>query len=161
VIDMKQDEMCEFLLVDPEKCGKLGKLLKMIDYTKCIDCETCERVCSFVHDGKSLVKSRKTKIGIERPVSCFHCSDAPCMKICKKDAIIRGEDGVIYIDYSKCNKCLDCVYACPFRVFKLGIGPEGAPAKCDLCKPLRDEGLMPACLAMCPSKAITVISQKI
>lgn len=153
---MKAAEVCDFLGIEAEKCSELGSFLKAIDFIKCIDCETCSVVCEFTHAGKSYVKFLQTKIGVEKPVSCFHCENAPCVKVCKKDAIIRKEDGGLYIIPSKCNKCLDCIHACPFKAIRLG-GPGGAPGKCDLCEQLRSEGLEPACIAMCPSNAIVIL----
>ncbi|MEM0017186.1 MAG: 4Fe-4S dicluster domain-containing protein [Candidatus Korarchaeum sp.] len=148
-------EVCEFLNIEVEKCAELGSFLKVIDFPRCIDCETCSVVCEFTHAGKSYVRMLKSRIGAEKPVSCFHCENAPCVKVCKREAIIRKDDGGLYIIPSKCNKCLDCIHACPFRAIRLG-GPGGAPGKCDLCEQLRSEGLEPACVAMCPSGVITL-----
>ncbi|RSN67452.1 ferredoxin [Candidatus Korarchaeum cryptofilum] len=149
---MEAAEVCDLLGIEAERCD-LGKLLKVVDYMRCIDCETCSVVCEFTHSGKSYVRLLKTKLGVEKPFSCFHCENAPCVRVCKKDAIVRKEDGGLYIIPSKCNKCLDCINACPFKAIRLG-GPGGAPGKCDLCEQLRSEGLEPACIAMCPSGAI-------
>lgn len=148
-------EVCDFLGVEVERCAELGGFLKVIDFLRCIDCETCSVVCEFTHAGRSYVRMIMSKIGVEKPVSCFHCEIAPCVKVCKRDAIVRREDGSLQIIPSRCNKCLDCIHACPFRAIRLG-GPGGAPGKCDLCERLREEGLEPACVAMCPSGAIKV-----
>lgn len=155
---MREAEVCELLGIEAEKCGELGRFLKTVDFLRCIDCETCSVVCEFTHAGKSYVKFLQTVIGVEKPVSCFHCENAPCVKVCKRDAIVRKEDGSLHIIPSKCNKCLDCIHACPFKAIRLG-GPGGAPGKCDFCEQLRKEGLEPACIAMCPSGAIIVLKK--
>jgi Fe-S-cluster-containing hydrogenase component 2 len=56
----------------------------------------------------------------------------------------------------KCNKCMDCLYACPVKAIRIS---RGDIVNCDLCQPLRKGGLTPACISMCPSGAIKLISR--
>ncbi|MEM3948324.1 MAG: 4Fe-4S dicluster domain-containing protein, partial [Zestosphaera sp.] len=87
------------------------------------------------------------------PTACMHCSNAKCVSACKRNAIRRGPLGEILIDYTKCNNCLDCMHSCPVKAIRIR---GGSVVNCDLCKPLRDRGLRPACMAMCPSDAVTL-----
>ncbi len=127
--------------------------LRVIDYERCIGCETCESVCSFLHDGHAYIKLFEISRGFLRPISCFHCRRAPCIIACPTGAMQRDKDGAVYVDESRCIGCLACLAACPFGIPTLSSITKTA-VKCDLCMDLRKKGLEPACYAMCPSDAI-------
>ncbi|MEM0297521.1 MAG: FAD-dependent oxidoreductase [Zestosphaera sp.] len=152
-----EGSLCRFLGVnagvDAGRCLSSAPFLRVFDYGKCIGCETCSNVCSFVHEGRSLIKIQKTGEGLVFPTACMHCSNAKCVSACKRNAIRRGPLGEILIDYTKCNNCLDCMHSCPVKAIRIR---GGSVVNCDLCKPLRDRGLRPACMAMCPSDAVTL-----
>lgn len=127
--------------------------MRYIDLDKCIGCYTCEAVCDFLHNGKPFIKIYETSIGLRTPISCLHCSRAPCIEVCPTGAMTRDESGAVYVEYMKCIGCMACLYACPFGIPELD--PKvGVSTKCDLCRPLRAQGLDPACYAMCPAEAI-------
>ncbi len=51
----------------------------------CTGCETCESVCSFVHDGEfNPINTRIHRIRIEPilnvALACQKCDDAPCIR---------------------------------------------------------------------------------
>jgi carbon-monoxide dehydrogenase iron sulfur subunit len=88
------------------------------------------------------------------PVQCRHCEDAPCMEVCKPEAISRSEDGgPVLIDLEKCIGCRRCVKACPFDAVTM-LTEAKLAIKCDLCIHRTDEGLEPACVTACPCGAI-------
>ena len=129
------------------------KFIRIIDLGKCIGCGACEAVCDFIHDGKAFIKLYRTTIGLDIPVSCFHCKKAPCIDVCPTGAMTRDREGAVYVIENKCIGCMACLYACPFGI------PELDPVsrvsiKCDLCRPYRAMGLEPACSAICPTNAI-------
>ena len=132
-----------------------GKIvyLRFIDLDKCIGCYTCQAVCDFLHDGRPFIKVYETEIGLRTPLSCLHCSKAPCIEVCPTGAMTRDDTGAVYVDSMKCIGCMACLYACPFGIPELDPQLRVA-TKCDLCKPLREQGLEPACYAMCPAEAI-------
>ena len=130
------------------------KYLRVIDLATCIGCGTCEAVCEFLY-GKPFIKVYRTSIGLEIPVSCMHCKNAPCIDVCPTGAMTRDKDGAVYVEESRCIGCLACLYACPFGIPELHPVARVA-IKCDLCKGLRSNGLIPACAAMCPAGAIIV-----
>ncbi|MEM2171611.1 MAG: FAD-dependent oxidoreductase [Desulfurococcaceae archaeon] len=159
-IDSVGENVCKYLetygIVKSENCLKLPPFIRVFDYSKCIGCETCSAVCGFVHEGKSLIKINKTEDGLVFPTACLHCANAGCQAVCKRNAIVRGDLGEVLIDYKKCNRCMDCLIACPVRAMRLS---RGEIINCDLCAPLRKVGLGPACMSMCPSKAIALMER--
>ena len=154
------ESVCDFLNkyggVDLSTCLSLAPFLRVFDYTKCIGCETCNAVCNFIHDERSYIRIRKTDEGLVFPTSCLHCASAKCQSSCKRDAIIRGDLGEVLIDMKKCNKCMDCLYVCPVKAIRIS---KGDIVNCDLCLHIRRGGLQPACISMCPSRAIKLISK--
>ncbi|NPA97379.1 MAG: ferredoxin [Crenarchaeota archaeon] len=129
------------------------KLLRVIDYETCIGCHTCEEVCSFLHDDEtSFIRLYEVYSGLKRPISCFHCFYAPCVTACPTGAMHRDRDGAVVVDTARCIGCLSCLAACPFGIPELSH--RGYVAKCDLCSKLRQQGLEPGCVAMCPARAI-------
>jgi len=130
-----------------------AKYIRIIDYGLCIGCGACEAACDFIHEGKPFIKVYRTSLGLDIPVSCFHCRKAPCIEVCPTGAMTRDREGAVYVIEARCIGCMACLYACPFGI------PELDPVarvsiKCDLCRVLRSEGLEPACAAICPTKAI-------
>ncbi len=159
--DSISEEICRYLNsytdIKLESCLSLSPFTRIFIYTKCIECETCNAVCSFIHDGRSLIKIRKTEDGLAIPTSCLHCINAKCVAVCRKNAIIRGKLGEILIDYRKCNKCMDCVNECPIKAIRIS---RGDIVNCDLCQYLVRGGLEPACIAMCPARVIALTTRR-
>ncbi len=139
-------------MVQPET-RKNTPFLRYIDLDKCMGCYTCQAVCDFLHDGKPYIVVYETSIGLKTPLSCMHCSKAPCIEVCPTGAMTRDESGAVYVDEMKCIGCMACLYACPFGIPELNPQLRVA-TKCDLCRALRAKGLDPACYAMCPAEAI-------
>jgi len=94
--------------------GKVHQFI-VIDPNLCSGCETCESVCSFVHDGEfNPINARIHRVRIE-PVfnialACQKCEDAPCIRSCPEKALEQNpETGSIIVDDDKCNGCGFCV----------------------------------------------------
>ena len=51
-----------------------------------------------------------------------------------------------------CIGCHSCSIACPFGVPRFGA--DGTMQKCDLCSERLEDGLEPACVRVCPTKAL-------
>ena len=86
------------------------------------------------------------------PKMCNHCSKSPCTQVCPVGATYESPDGVALVDEKYCIGCGYCVQACPYgcRYFH----PEKKVAdKCTLCYHRLKNGLAPACMEVCPSKA--------
>jgi len=148
--------------------------------SSCIGCHTCEIACTLAHpivDGstqmlspanfKPRLKLLKTQ-NITSTVQCRHCEDAPCVNVCPTNALIYSEDTVQLLD-ELCIGCKTCVIACPFGAMNMEVKPikrsviNGLSAnstqvtahKCDLCVD-REKG--PACMEVCPTKAIHLVA---
>jgi Fe-S-cluster-containing dehydrogenase component len=76
---------------------------------------------------------------------CFQCKNLPCGKACPVDAIAKGGEGIVKVDYEACIGCGACVSACPFGVM-MSL-PEKV-VKCELC------GGNPQCVKYCATAAI-------
>ena len=105
------------------------------------------------------------------PVSCQHCRNAPCTKVCPTGATWTEPDGIVVIDYDLCIGCRYCMAACPYgaRHFNwsepsipknalnknthyLGNRPrqKGVVEKCTFCIQRARAGRYPACVEVCP-----------
>ena len=86
-------------------------------------------------------------------ISCNHCEDPICVKVCPTTAMHQNEDGTVSVDADKCVGCRYCEWACPYSAPQYHPG-LGHMTKCDLCADYRSEGKDPACVAACPSRAL-------
>jgi carbon-monoxide dehydrogenase iron sulfur subunit len=138
----------------------------VVDEAKCLACRQCMLDCALAHaEGDDLVEALATAATLRPrvhvrlideknvPVQCRHCEDAPCMEVCKPEAISRTEDGTVLLDLEKCIGCRRCVKACPFDAVTM-LKEEKLALKCDLCIHRTEEGLEPACVTACPCGAI-------
>jgi len=143
--------VCDFLStyaeVGSEECSSTAPFLRVFDYSGCMSREACNVVRNFIYNGRSYTRVRKTAEGGVSPSACLHCANAKCRASRKRGAIARGGLGEVLIDMGKCDKCLDRLSAC--SVGATGIS-RGDIVNCDLCLPLRQVVLSPACLSMCP-----------
>ena len=113
-------------------------------------------------------------------MSCMHCDDPACMKVCPMKAIHKGPHGEVLVDQQKCIGCKMCANACPYDVpvfntegrtsyfgdkQPLVVRPdkphtERTPGKaehCTLCTHRLAEGRLPACVENCSTKALTLV----
>jgi carbon-monoxide dehydrogenase iron sulfur subunit len=83
------------------------------------------------------------------------------MLACLPGAISRDEGmSTVLIDPNKCINCASCAMACPFGVIRYHedfFAPPGktVAVKCDNCIERQMQGLMPACVEICKSDALT------
>jgi molybdopterin-containing oxidoreductase family iron-sulfur binding subunit len=105
------------------------------------------------------------------PISCQHCEDSPCSKVCPTGATWREPDGIVVIDYDWCIGCRYCMAACPYGARHFNWGEPNLPAedvnpdmhiignkprtrgvveKCTFCIQRVRKGRFPACHEACP-----------
>jgi anaerobic carbon-monoxide dehydrogenase iron sulfur subunit len=119
----------------------------------CSRCRLCELMCAFHHHQVGNPRRSRIKVvslggGVDLPITCLNCEDAPCHKICPTGALEREEtDGMILVNENLCIGCAMCVNVCPAGAITLDP-VEGVASKCDLC------GGDPQCVAYCPAKVL-------
>jgi Fe-S-cluster-containing dehydrogenase component/formate-dependent nitrite reductase membrane component NrfD len=135
----------------------------VIDQRKCIGCHACTVACKAEHDVPIGVNRTWVKY-IEKGEfpnarryflvnRCNHCEDAPCVTICPTKALFKRADGIVDFDSTRCIGCKSCMQACPYDA--LYIHPDThTAAKCNYCAHRTERALEPACVVVCPERAI-------
>jgi carbon-monoxide dehydrogenase iron sulfur subunit len=136
------------------------------DPQKCLACRTCEFACALAHtESEDLVQAlhagAQPRVYVEMagqfavPLQCRHCEDAPCVQICPSGALSRLDaESPVLVHPEQCIGCEFCVQVCPFGVIHL-TADRKAVIKCDLCAARLAQGLQTACVASCPTGALT------
>jgi len=170
----------------------MTKLTMIIDLSRCIGCWTCAVGCKAENDepigiwwnriltngGEEMDTPSGTYPDVSMsymPINCQHCDNAPCVKVCPVGALVKREDGIVFLDWDRCIGCRYCLIACPYGIpsfnwsppiqfpdnsqFKIGnplvpVRPVGVAEKCTFCFQRVDAGnLTPACIEVCPAGA--------
>ncbi len=135
----------------------------VIDHNRCIGCHACTVACKEEHNvpvgvfrtwvkyiEKGEFPNSSRHFGVMR---CNHCDAAPCVEICPTTALFRRPDGIVDFDTSRCIGCKSCMQACPYDA--LYIDPKSSTAaKCNFCAHRVELELEPACVIVCPTRAI-------
>lgn len=88
-------------------------------------------------------------------MACMHCEDAPCVKACPTGCLHKDiETGLTLLHSDQCIGCHSCATVCPFGAPTFGV--DGTMRKCDGCVERIRARLVPACVRVCPSGALTV-----
>jgi Fe-S-cluster-containing hydrogenase component 2 len=110
-----------------------------LDVALCTNCRACELACSFTKEGVFSPEFSRIRIvpvhlqGVNVPIFCIHCEDAPCMEICPFEAIERDTKlSCIKIDAALCTNCDLCLDVCPIGAVDIPHNCQTAIA-CDLC----------------------------
>jgi tetrathionate reductase subunit B len=141
----------------------MSRFAMVINAKLCVDCKACVVACTAengVPVGKhrnwveSELKGTYPELSMRfEPGQCMHCDDPPCVRVCPTDAsYITGMGGIVAVDPDKCIGCRYCMQACPYdaRYFD---EDRGVVDKCTFCYHRLAEGLEPACVETCPTRA--------
>ena len=146
----------------------MNKKYLFVDIEYCNNCHACEVACKQENDSPVGVNLLKVvgygprivggKLRTDYiPIRCMHCPNHFCIDVCPTEpkAITKRADGVVIIDPELCigEKCQKCIQACALGVMQLYPG-KNVVEKCDLCIGRVDAGLLPACVASCPTKCM-------
>jgi Fe-S-cluster-containing dehydrogenase component len=89
---------------------------------------------------------------------CNQCDDPPCVPVCPTGASHVSDKshlaGTVQITAYKCIKCRQCVDACPYDARFMNAQRGGIADKCNFCAHRLKDGKDPACVSVCPAKAM-------
>ncbi len=135
----------------------------VIDQTRCIGCHACTTACKSENDvalGVFRTWVKAVEVGrfpeVRRHFAvlrCNHCEHPPCVEICPVTAMYQRPDGLVDFDHDRCIGCKACMQACPYDAIYMDPDSNTA-AKCNFCSHRVDQGLLPACVVVCPEEAL-------
>lgn len=144
--------MKKYLFFDPEKCSACGACALACMDQNDVDIPGGEQ--PFRH---TFVLEKEQHLSFYS-VSCKHCDDAPCVMGCPSGCLTKDPDtGFTLYDTTNCIGCHSCAMACPYGVPT--FGPDGKMRKCDACITRQAAGLLPACVKVCPTGALTLVDE--
>lgn len=143
------------------------------DNSRCTGCKTCELACKDYKDLDQNTAYRKvfdyeggswedkgggtyetTAFVYHVSMSCNHCDDPACTKVCPTAAMHKDpETGLVSVDADKCIGCGYCHMACPYNAPKVDRA-VGHSVKCDGCAERVAAGKNPICVDSCPLRAL-------
>jgi anaerobic dimethyl sulfoxide reductase subunit B (iron-sulfur subunit) len=134
------------------------------DATRCSGCMACVVACMDQNDLPEHGPSFRRVTCFERgeypqarlyflSMACQHCGDAPCVMVCPTTALSRSSgNSIVQFDRDLCVGCHSCALACDFGVPQ--FQDDGKMNKCDFCQSRVEHGLEPACVRVCPTRAL-------
>ena len=89
-------------------------------------------------------------------MTCGHCENPACVEVCPTGAHHKDEEtGIVSITADDCIGCQSCVKACPYGAPQF-VEAKTITEKCDMCAELQAHGEEPACVAICPQRALKI-----
>ncbi len=151
----------------------------LVDTTRCIGCRRCEQACAEVNglpvpdiseaaNKQVFASPRRTTVTeytvtnryetekgtIFVPQRCMHCNQPGCVASCPVKALEKKRAGHV-IWHSNCIGCRLCMVSCPFDMPKFEYGRAVSNIqKCNLCWDRYKQGVLPACVEVCPTQAL-------
>jgi anaerobic dimethyl sulfoxide reductase subunit B (iron-sulfur subunit) len=143
------------------------------DMQTCTGCKTCMIACRDKHNLPDGVRWRRVVefaggewqrlsdntlsqnvFAYYLSISCNHCQNAICVQSCPSKAMVQDAHGIVAIDPEKCVGCQYCAWVCPYSAPQLDQH-LGQMTKCDFCREELQRNQPPACVAACPTRALT------
>lgn len=145
------------------------------DNARCTGCRTCVMACKDYHDhgvdqafrkvidyegGASSLASDGTCVtdafAYHVSLSCNHCNNPVCVRVCPTGAMHRDDAGLIWPDAEKCIGCGYCVMSCPYHAPRIDPVLKRS-SKCDGCTARVKDGRKPICVEACPLRALEMV----
>jgi len=141
----------------------MARLGMVIDTRRCVGCMDCVVACKtengtpegmnrdwITHALAGQYPTLSLTIRSER---CNHCENPPCVSCCPTGAShVHDWGGVVLVDEHECIGCKACVASCPYDARY--IHPDGYADKCTFCIHRVERGGQPACVSVCPARAM-------
>ena len=147
------------------------KLYLDLDMEKCSACGACAVACMDQNDIDPRARAPfrnvfcvdkregETVKAAYASLACMHCDDAPCIPACPSGCLKKDEStGFTVYDNDNCIGCHSCAMACPFGVPT--FNREGKMEKCDGCAVRVAHGMEPACVRVCPTGALRLLTEE-
>lgn len=144
------------------------------DSNKCTGCKTCQVLCKETYDlplenlfrrvynyqggtweqNEAGTYVSKGRFGYFVSVSCNHCDEPACVKVCPSGAMAKSKDtGIVSVDREVCVGCRSCEMACPYGAPSFN-GNDRLMMKCNLCREHVEAGERPLCVSGCRDRAM-------
>jgi len=136
----------------------------VLDLHRCVGCGACVLACR-IENGRITTAAwrRVLPLNLRRydagptyflSVACHHCDQPACLQGCPSGAYEKRPDGIVVHVEDRCLGCRYCEMTCPFGTPQFDQD-RGVMSKCHLCVHRVDQGRAPACVAACPTEALT------
>ncbi|MEZ5966313.1 MAG: 4Fe-4S dicluster domain-containing protein [Planctomycetota bacterium] len=141
----------------------MARYVMAIDTRRCVGCMDCVVACKTENDVPEgfnrdwiteTVRGEFPSLGLEiRSERCNHCAHPPCVDCCPTGAShVHERGGVVLVEGDKCIGCKACIAACPYDARY--VHPDGHVDKCTFCIHRVEQGLLPACVSVCPTRCM-------
>ena len=134
-----------------------------VDLRRCVGCNACTLACKAENDlpedgYRCWIENTTTGVfpALHQEIQsqrCNHCDRPPCVAVCPTGASYIGAGGVVLVDHDACTGCKACMASCPYDARY--IHPQGYADKCTFCLHRVEQGRQPACVEVCPTRALT------
>ncbi len=149
----------------------------VIDLGKCIGCDACTIACrdqfagnSYLPYSASMNDTGEPWMDLKTletgtfpntkasyfPLPCMQCDNAPCQTAATGGAVFTRPDGIVLIDPAKSAGQTQLLQStsCPYgKIYWNQV--SSLPQKCTFCAHKVDQGIVPTCVAACPTNAIS------
>jgi anaerobic dimethyl sulfoxide reductase subunit B (iron-sulfur subunit) len=140
------------------------------DQTRCIGCDACVVSCkqwNLIPPGPVMWRRVLTVERGKYPdvsvhflsISCCHCENPVCLKVCPAQAISKREkDGIVIVDKEICLGGTICGFACrkacPYDAPQFEAEENPKMQKCNFCVERLEENRKPVCVEACITEAL-------
>lgn len=135
------------------------RYVMVIDTRRCVGCMDCVVACKtennvpegynrdwITEEARGAYPQPRLEIRSER---CNHCARPPCVSCCPTGASHVHRGGIVLVTHEECIGCKACLAACPYDA--RFSHPDGYADKCTFCHHRVEQGLLPACVSVCPT----------